>query len=52
MLSFTSTMIVAKRLLCQDLFQWIICKRFYPKWESKGAFGKLMFFKMAAMKHI
>lgn len=41
-----------KRAFVQDLFQWIICQRFYPKWESKAAFGKLMFFKMAAMKHI
>lgn len=40
-----------KKAFVTDLFQWIICKRFHPKWESKAAFGKRMFFKMAAMKH-
>lgn len=34
------------------LFQWIICPRSHPKGDSKAAFGKRMFFKMAAMRHI
>lgn len=33
-------------------FEWIIWKHSHPKWESKAAFGKPVFFKMAAMKHI
>lgn len=32
--------------------QWAVCKRSHPQRDSKAAFGKLMFFKMAAMRHM